>query len=217
MTKVKAIAGQSTAAMGIRRTVPNEETVTQKAYRIEPVPGRSISVVHCDISTLKVDAIVTAANKWLRGGGGVDGVIHRAAGPGLLAECQELGGCPPGEARATSAYKLGAKHVIHAVGPIWRGGEQGEAELLAACYRSTFELAEQLAAESIAIPAISTGIYGYPLEAATKIAVDTCYKCLLNAHHVKFLLFSCFDEHVARTIKRDLSEKMDNHITINSM
>jgi O-acetyl-ADP-ribose deacetylase len=217
MTLVEVITSQGTVAMDTRTTAPNEEIVTQMVYRIEPAPGRSISVVHCDISTLKVDAIVTAANQWLRGGGGVDGAIHRAAGPGLLAECQELGGCPPGEARATSAYKLGVKHVIHAVGPIWRGGEQGEAELLAACYRATFELAEQLAAESIAVPAISTGIYKYPLEAATKIAVDTCYKCLLDARHVKFLFFSCFDEHVARIIMRELSERIDNRITINSM
>ena len=208
MTLVEVIVGQSTVAMDIRTTVPNEEIVTQMVYRIEPVPGRSISVVHCDISTLKVDAIVTAANKWLRGGGGVDGAIHRAAGPGLLAECQELVGCPPGKARATSAYKLGAKHVIHAVGPIWRGGEQGEAELLVACYRSTFEIAEKLGAESIAIPAISTGVYGYPIEAATKIAVDVGYNFILNARYVRVLIFSCFDEHAERTIKSELSERV---------
>lgn len=125
-----------------------------------------------DITTLDVDAVVTAANAELRGGGGVDGAVHRAAGPGLLAECRDLGGCPTGSARLTGGHALVARHVIHAVGPVWRGGGHGEAELLAGAYRSALRLARDHRLDSIAFPAISTGVYGFPGAAAAEIAVD---------------------------------------------
>lgn len=130
-----------------------------------------IEVWQGDITTLRVDAIVNAANSSLLGGGGVDGAIHRAAGPELVAHCRALGGCPTGEARITPGFRLPAAHVIHTVGPVWRGDEHAEAELLAACYRNSLQLAERHGLGSVAFPAISCGIYGYPHEAAARIAI----------------------------------------------
>jgi O-acetyl-ADP-ribose deacetylase (regulator of RNase III) len=147
---------------------------------VERFHGR-IELVLGDITTLEVDAIVNAANESLSGGGGVDGAIHRAAGPELLAECLTLGGCPTGEARITRGYRLKAKHVIHTVGPVWRGGGSGEAELLARAYRNSLQIALEARVRSVAFPAISTGVYGYPIEPATQIAVREVVR-FLRAH-----------------------------------
>ena len=145
-----------------------------------------------DITTLAVDAIVNAANASLLGGGGVDGAIHRAAGPQLLDECRLLRGCDTGEAKITKGYRLPAKYVIHTVGPVWDGGDEGEAELLAACYRNCLLLAERNGCASIAFPAISTGVYGYPKDAAARIAVGTVRA--FAAASLREVVFCCFSE-----------------------
>jgi O-acetyl-ADP-ribose deacetylase len=154
---------------------------------------RNVEIVRGDITKLDVDAIVNAANTTLLGGGGVDGAIHRAAGPELLAECRTLGGCPPGEAKLTRGYHLPARFVIHTVGPIWRGGKHGEPETLADCHRNVLQLAVENGIKTIAFPAISCGVYGYPMKEAARIALKTTREFLANTDKldkVSFVLWS---------------------------
>ena len=165
-----------------------------------------IEVRQADIVTLQVDAIVNAANSSLLGGGGVDGAIHRAAGPELLAECRTLGGCPTGQARITEGYRLAARHVIHTVGPIYRDGRQGELALLASCYRESLALAVKYQARTIAFPAISCGVYGYPIPEAARIAISETADFLAGGADLDQVIFACFGTEVLSAFQAALDE-----------
>ena len=164
----------------------------------------NIEILQTDITTLEVDAIVNAANNSLLGGGGVDGAIHRAAGPELLTECKTLNGCKTGRAKITAGYQLPAKHVIHTVGPVWRGGEHNEADLLASCYRQSITLAEQYRLGSIAFPAISCGVYGYPIDLACEIAIRVNMQSLHDREYLDTVIFACFNEEIEQALRVEL-------------
>ena len=168
--------------------------------------ARRIEIVEGDITHQDVDAVVNAANTSLLGGGGVDGAIHRAAGPGLLEECRKLGGCPTGEARITSGYNLPARWVIHTVGPVWNGGGHREDELLASCYRNSFGLAGEGNLRSIAFPSISTGAYRFPLDRATRIALAETRTALENLPSIEKVVFVCFGQSAYDTYRQVFAE-----------
>jgi O-acetyl-ADP-ribose deacetylase len=170
-------------------------------------PLMRVALLEGDITKIQVDAMVNAANTSLLGGGGVDGAIHRAAGPELLAECRTLGGCPTGEAKITAGYRLPAKYVIHTAGPIWGGGDQGEPELLARCYRNSLALATKHQVRKIAFPAISCGIYGYPIQDACQIAVRETTAYLETNELPESVIFVCFGREIYDAYRRELGER----------
>lgn len=164
-----------------------------------------LQLVKGDITTEQVDVVVNAANTSLLGGGGVDGAIHRAAGPGLLEACRLLGGCATGQAKTTAGFDLPARWIVHTVGPVWSGGDRGEAELLASCYRESLARADEVGAATVAFPAISTGVYGYPVEAAARVAVTTVRSAVTTVEVVRFV---CFDGSTRIAYERVLDEPL---------
>ncbi len=205
------LAKASSARLSSRHRgwVERSHRPSPKADRVPRMqPGPRIAVVRADITTLDVDAIVNAANTSLLGGGGVDGAIHRAAGPELLAACRPLHGCETGSAKITPGFRLPARFVIHAVGPVWRGGSQGEDRLLADCYETALGLAEQHAVTSIAFPAISCGVYRFPAERAAQVAVAAIRRSLPNCPSVKTVLLVAFDERTEAALTKALDESV---------
>jgi O-acetyl-ADP-ribose deacetylase (regulator of RNase III) len=166
-----------------------------------------IQLLDTDITTLAVDAIVNAANNSLQGGGGVDGAIHRSAGPGLLEECRQIHGCPTGDARITKGYDLPARYVIHSVGPVWQGGRAGEEELLANCYRNCFRLAAEHGLQTLAFPAISTGVYGFPKKKAAAIAVRQTRRALAANSLLERVVFVCFNRETREAYEEALGQR----------
>ena len=192
------------SAFGLRGVSASLWSVRDTKSFMKKKPEDKIEIVQGDITKLEVDAIVNAANTTLLGGGGVDGAIHRAAGPELLAECRTLGGCQPGEAKITRGYRLPARFVIHTVGPVWRGGKRGEPETLANCYRNSLQVAVENGIRTIAFPAISCGAYGYPIEEAAQIAVNTTREFLATTDQIEKVIFVLWDEDVYKTYRRIL-------------
>jgi O-acetyl-ADP-ribose deacetylase (regulator of RNase III) len=173
------------------------------------INGKSLELVEGDITKQEIDAIANAANSALRGGGGVDGAIHRAGGPGIMEECRKIGGCPPGEAVVTTAGRLNAKKVIHTVGPIWRGGKQGEAEILKNAYLNSLKLAEESSLKSIAFPSISTGVYGYPLKDASTVALGTVIAYLKGNTGIELVRFVLFGVDSYKAYENTLKEMFE--------
>jgi len=172
----------------------------------DPSMGGRIELLQGDISLLAVDAVVNAANESLLGGGGVDGAIHRAAGPELVQECSKLGGCPTGRAKITKGYRLKARHVIHTVGPVWNGGFRGEPLDLEACYKNSLKVAVENVVRTLAFPSISTGAYGYPIEAASRIAVRAVREFLAKEPRIEKVVFVCFSQRDLAVYRQALSE-----------